>query len=292
MKKILIAVIVAVVAISSILCLTACGGNGGNGDDVSKIQTIACGLTGEEYAFAVKKGDNVLMNAVNDFFAENTAEIEAIIDKYNADGVDLDSFGKVIQTEPTGSDDELVVATNLDFAPFEYTVGNKIAGIDMEIAQLLADYLDKTLVVVHMDFDAVCLSLATLPDYDIGIAGLSITESRADIIDFSNPYFTTYQVILTKAGNTTFADCTSVEDVEAKLATLTGDAAKCGGQGGTTSQLYIEGEADMLLNGYDNLTFSPYDSAQMAVQDMLNGNINFVVVDQTTAKALVDAFNG
>ncbi len=285
MKKFLLLVLAFVLGLTC-LGMTACGGN----DD--QIKLIKIDLSSEEYAFAVKKGDTALKNQVNQFFVDEKDAVDAIFAKYTAEGVDLDSFGmEGIQTNPTGSANELVVATNLDFAPFEYTVGNKIAGIDMEIAKLLAEYLDKTLVIVHMDFEAVVSSVAELDTYDIGIAGLTITPERQDVVDFTDAYFGATQSIVVKVDDTTFDDCTKAADVEAKLATLSGDAAKCGGQKGTTSQFYIQGSADFGFAGFENLTFSPYKSAALAVTDMLNGNISFVVVDKTTANALVSSFN-
>ena len=291
MKKTLILVLAIIMAVGCVFAFAACGSKG-SGESEEAVELVNIDLSSEEYAFAVKKGDTELLNKVNEFFAAKKTEIDAIFGKYMADDVDLTAFGDAnIKTTPTGSDNELVVATNLDFAPFEYTNGTKIAGIDMEIAQLLANYLEKELVVVHMDFDAVVTSVQTLDTYDIGIAGLTITPERQEQVNFSNAYFGATQVLVVKKGDETFKDCTTAEAVEAKLATLTGDAAKCGGQIGTTSQFYIKGSEDFGFNGFSNLSFSAYSSAALAMQDMLNGKISFVVVDKTTANALVSSFN-
>lgn len=290
MKKLFVMLLALMLGATCLFGTTACGKK----DDEDKIAIVNVDLSSEEYAFAVKKGDTALKNSVNQFFVDKSAEVDAIFEKYTAEDVDIYSsnFGDAnIQTVPTGSDNELVVATNLEFAPFEYMVGNKIAGIDMEIAQLLADYLGKTLVIVHMDFDAVVESVSTLDTYDIGIAGLTITPDRMESVDFTDAYFGATQCIVVKDGDTTFADCTTAEAVESKLESLTGNAAKCGGQKATTSQFYIEGNADFGFNGFANLDFSAYKSAAQAVTDMLNGNISFVVVDKTTAQALVSNFN-
>ena len=291
MKKTLILVLAIIMAVGCVFAFAACGSKDSD-ESEEVVELVNIDLSSEEYAFAVKKGDTELLNKVNEFFAAKKTEIDAIFGKYMADDVDLTAFGDAnIKTTPTGSDNELVVATNLDFAPFEYTNGTKIAGIDMEIAQLLANYLEKELVVVHMDFDAVVTSVQTLDTYDIGIAGLTITPDRQEQVNFSNAYFGATQVLVVKKGDETFKDCTTAEAVEAKLATLTGDAAKCGGQIGTTSQFYIKGSEDFGFNGFSNLSFSAYSSAALAMQDMLNGKISFVVVDKTTANALVNSFN-
>lgn len=290
MKKFLTLLLSALLVVGACVGLTACGG-----DEVSDpvVKVINVDLSDEQYAYGVKKGDTELLNSVNQFLVDKKTEIDAIFEKYTTATPDqLSSFGSsAIQTTPTGSDNELVVATNLDFPPFEYANGNKIAGIDMEIAQLLANYLSKTLVVVHMDFNSVVTSVQTDPTYDIAMAGLTITEPRKEQVNFSDAYFGATQVIITKVGDTTFDGLTTAEEVEEKLASLTGDAAKCGGQIATTSQFYIEGNADLEFNGFANLTFSSYKSAALAIQDMLNGKIAFVVVDKTTANALVKSFN-
>ena len=287
-KKILIAVMAVVLAVGCVCAFAAC-----NKDQGIKVKVLNVDLSSEQYAFAVKKNDTALLNSVNEFFVAKKTEIDAIFAKYTAEDADLTSFGDAsIKTTPTGADNELVVATNLEFAPFEYINGNKIAGIDMEIAQLLANYLNKELVVVHMEFDAVVESVQNLDTYDIGIAGLTITEERKELVNFSNPYFGTTQVLVIKEDDETFKDCTTSEQVEAKLKTLQGDAAKCGGQIATTSQFYINGDEALGFDGYSNLKFNAYSSAALAIQDMLNGKIAFVVVDKTTAGALVKSING
>ena len=286
MKKSLIIVMVIVLAISSIALLSGC--------DEVKIKLIDVQLSNEEYAFGVKKGNTELLNSVNGFLVEKADDIQAIFDKYgNATPDELTSFGNAdIKTTPIAGADELVVATNLDFSPFEYTNGTKIAGIDMEIAQMLADYLNKTLVIVHMDFDAVVTTIQTQADYDIAIAGLSITPDRAAQLDFCSVYYNATQSIIVKEDDTTFDDCKvdgeyDADLVEAKLATLSGEGAICSGQRGTTSQYYIEGNDSFGFSGFSNLTFKGHSSAAEAVEDMKNGNIAFVVVDQTTAKNII-----
>jgi len=287
MKKVLGLIMAIVMIMGCVFALTAC-----NDTAEPVVKVIDVDLSNEQYAFAVKKGNTELLNSVNAFFEAKKDEIAAIFDKYTAKDAALDTFGKdTIKTEPTGAANELVVATNLDFSPFEYLNGNKIAGIDMEIAELLATYLNKELVIVNMDFNAVVTSVETLDTYDIGIAGLTITDERKEQVDFSVPYFGATQAIVTKIDDTTFDGLDTAEKVEAKLKELTGDAAKCGGQSGTTSQYYIQGNADMELEGFENLTFSHYKSAALAIKDMLNGKIAFVVVDKTTAGALVNSFN-
>lgn len=281
--------------LSVVTVLVACFAFSGCKNKESKIKVVPVSLSSEEYAFAIKKGDTELKNSVNTFLKEKKADIYAIFEKYTAENVNLDDSSKfgdeTIKTEPSGADNELVVATNLEFAPFEYMIGNKIAGIDMEIAKLLATYLNKSLVVVNMPFEAVVTSVSTVDTYDIGIAGLTITPERAKSVDFSDAYFGATQMLVVKEGDKTFGGLTDAKQVEEKLASLSGEAAKCGGQKGTTSQFYVEGSEDFGFNGFKNLKFSGYAGASQAVADMLNGNLAFVVVDKETANALVASYN-
>ncbi len=288
--KIMTAIMCVAVVIGVCFALVAC--NGGNDSSAKKINMVNAELSSEQYAFIFNKQKTELKAQVNGLLTEKAAEIEAIKIKYlGATAEQLNGFGTAYKTEPSNSEDEFVVATNLDFAPFEYQNGNKIAGIDIEIAALLAEALDKTLVVVHMDFEAVVNAVETQAVYDIGMAALTVTEERAKVVDFSNPYYDTTQVILTKNGNTVFDYCTTSEEVKAVLATLSGNNAKCGGQTGTTGQQFVLGNESLEFDGYSNLVFSGYDSPALAIEDMLNGNINFVIVDKAVAISLLKSFN-
>lgn len=281
--------------LSVVTVLVACFAFSGCKNKESKIKVVPVSLSSEEYAFAVKKGDTELKNSVNAFLKDKKADIDAVFAKYTAENVNLNDSSKfgddTIKTNPSGADNELVVATSLDFPPFEYMIGNKIAGIDMEIAKLLATYLNKTLVVVNMQFEAVVTSVSTIDTYDIGMAGLTITPERQKSVDFSDAYFGATQMLVVKEGDKTFDGLTDAKQVEEKLASLSGEAAKCGGQKGTTSQFYVEGSEDFGFNGFKNLKFSGYAGASQAVADMLNGNLAFVVVDKETANALVASYN-
>ena len=120
-------------------------------------------------------------------------------------------------TIPAGTYDasknQLVVATNAAFAPFEFKVGNAFAGIDMEIAKLIADTLGMELVIMDMEFDAITASLGN-NGVDIGIAGMTINASRKAVVNFSEPYYTdAYQVILAMETDTRFDACKTTDDV-------------------------------------------------------------------------------
>ncbi len=291
MKKILAALLTVATVITCAFAFTACGKKGGGATE--KIKMVDVDLSSEQYAFIVKKEDTELLNTVNGILDAKAAEIQAIMDKYlNATEDQLATFGSnSIKTSSTDSANELVVATNIDFAPFEYYNGNKIAGIDIEIAQLIADEMGKTLVVEHMDFDAVVTSVQTKDIYDIGMAALTISTDRAEMVNFTNPYFDTTQVVVVKADDTTFDACSDKDAMLQKLASLSGAAAKCGGQAGTTGQQFVKGNEALGFDGFKNLDFNGYDSPALAVQSMLDGNISFIIVDKAVAQTLLKNVN-
>lgn len=291
MKKILAALLTVATVITCAFAFTACDKKGGGATE--KIKMVDVDLSSEQYAFIVKKGDTELLNTVNGILDAKATEIQAIMDKYlNATEDQLATFGSnSIKTSATDGANELVVATNIDFAPFEYYNGNKIAGIDIEIAQLIADEMGKTLVVEHMDFDAVVTSVQNIDKYDIGMAALTISADREKMVNFTNPYFDTTQVVVVKADDTTFDACSDKDAMLQKLASLSGAAAKCGGQAGTTGQQFVKGNEALGFDGFKNLDFNGYDSPALAVQSMLDGNISFIIVDKAVAQTLLKNVN-
>ena len=291
MKKFLAALLTVATVITCAFAFTACDKKGGGATE--KIKMVDVDLSSEQYAFIVKKEDTELLNTVNGILDAKATEIQAIMDKYlNATEDQLATFGSnSIKTSSTDGANELVVATNIDFAPFEYYNGNKIAGIDIEIAQLIADEMGKTLVVEHMDFDAVVTAVQTIDKYDIGMAALTISEDRKQMVNFTKPYFDTTQVVVVKADDTTFDACTDKDAMLQKLASLSGAAAKCGGQAGTTGQQFVKGNEALEFAGFANLDFNGYDSPALAVQSMLDGNISFIIVDKAVAQTLLKNVN-
>ena len=188
------------------------------------------------------------------------------------------------------SNGTLVMATNAAFEPFEYTAGesNTYLGIDMEIAALLAKYLGKELVIQNMDFDAVCLAVGQ-QKCDIAMAGLTINEERKEYVTFSDSYYTASQKLIVPSNNTEFDKCTDAASVEAILNTKD-KSTKVGAQNGTTGLLYSEGNEDWGFAGFPVQTVG-YKNGSLAVQDLLNGNINYVIIDSAPAAFITKAIN-
>lgn len=285
MKKLLSVVL----AFACTLSLAACGGSNDSESGTNEKVTakvIEYDLTNEDYAFGVDKTQPELLEDVNTFIAKIKGDgtLEEICDRYFGDGEPK----AVESAELDASKDQLVVATNAAFEPFEYTKGDKYYGIDMEIAALLADELGKELVIQNMDFDAVCLSVGQ-QKCDIAMAGLTINTEREEYVTFSDSYYAASQKLIVPSTNTDFDDCKNADDVVAVLNELTEDTS-IGVQAGTTGQYYVEGDADWGFDGVPAKCVT-YKNGSLAVQDMLNGNIQFVIIDAAPAAAITEAIN-
>ena len=187
--------------------------------------------------------------------------------------------------------DQLVVATNAAFEPFEYTGGgdsNTYLGIDMEIAALLAKHLNKELVIQNMDFDAVCLAVGQ-QKCDIAMAGLTINEERKEHVTFSDSYYTASQKLIVPSTNTEFDKCTDAASVEAIL-NKKDKSTKIGVQNGTTGFFYCDGDEEWGFAGFPVTTVG-YKNGSLAVQDLLNGNINYVIIDSAPAAFITESIN-
>ena len=277
MKKFISLFLVVLMAAS---LLVSCG----SGEPVVKV--IEVDLTEEEYAFGVDKTQPELLEQVNAFLAEIKAngKFDEICNNYFGDGTPV----PVTSAAEDASKDQLVVATNAAFEPFEYMEGDKYLGIDMEIAAALAEYLGKELVISNMEFDAVCLSVGQ-QKCDIAMAGLTVKPDREEYVTFSDSYYNAAQKIIVPIDNTEFDACTDAASVEAILAAK--DASTViGVQNGTTGQFYVEGDADWGFNGFP-VTCTGYKNGSMAVQDLANGNIQYVIIDSAPAAAITAAIN-
>ena len=193
------------------------------------IKIIDIALTTEQYAYGVDKAQPELLASVNAIIADIKADgrLEAIFEKYAS--LEYDDEGNVIggddliegvasaDKDVNRKSEQLVVATDAAFAPYEYKKGTKFVGIDMEIAAIIADELDLELVIEDMDFDSVVTSVGK-NGVDIAMAGLSVTATRKQSVNFSDAYYEgAYQVLIVKKSNTEFDACRTKADVEAIL---------------------------------------------------------------------------
>ena len=299
MKKKMAAVCMATVM--SVSALTACGGettpaaNNGSapaaqagGETSSKLtaKVIDVDLTSEEYAFGVDKDQPELLDKTNEYIAQIMSDgtFDEICNKYFGDGTPTPVTSA---TEDPGKD-QLLVATNAAFAPFEYMEGDSYFGVDMEIAAGLAEYLGKELVIQNMDFDAVCLSVGQHKS-DIAMAGLTVKPEREEFVTFSNSYYEASQKLIVRSDNTEFDGCADGAAVEAIL-NGKDSSVSVGVQTGTTGQLYCEGDEEWEFAGFA-MTTKNYKNGSLAVLDLLNGNLDYVVIDSAPAKFITESIN-
>ena len=292
MKKFLIAALSALMVAVMAVSMAACGGTAG-------VKIIEIDLSTEQYGVAIQKGNTELAAEINDVLAqllgdgvEVDGETVTFQSLYEAE-MDALAAGEVISigdvaTSSSDREEELVVATNAEFAPFEYRVGTSFGGIDMQVAKILTEAMGKTLVIRHMAFESVLQSVQS-GESDIALAGLTIYEERAQQVDFSDPYYDTTQRIAVSADNTMFDECKTEEDVVAVLKSLEG--AKAGAAKTQTGYYYLVGEASFEFEGYSNIATSAYPTVSAAVQDLVNGTIDLVCADAVPLQAAVNAVN-
>ncbi len=177
--------------------------------------------------------------------------------------------------DDTTDNDTLVMATNAYFKPYEYYEGDKIVGIDAEIAEAIAEKLGMTLKIEDMQFDSI-LTAVQEGSVDFGMAGMTVTEERLESVNFTSSYATGIQSVIVKEDS----PITSVDDLFAD-----GAEYKAGVQLGTTGDGYCTGDL-----GKDRVV--QFSNANEAVLALIGGSVDCVVIDNEPAKALVAANEG
>lgn len=184
------------------------------------------------------------------------------------------------KTEDNNGAEKLILATSADFPPYEYIEGNGYAGIDIEIAGLIAKKLGRELAVENMNFNSIINAVET-GKADIGMAGLTVNEDRLQSVDFTDSYATGVQAIIVPENS----PIKTLDDIYAD-----GAAYKFGVQLTTTGDIYISTEIndDKTLNG----TVEQYTTGAEAVAALVAGKIDCVVIDNEPAKSFVAANKG
>ena len=167
---------------------------------------------------------------------------------------------------------KLIMSTNAAFPPYEMTTDSgEFEGIDIETAQAIADKLGLELQIDDMDFDAALLAVQQ-GKADMVMAGVTVTDERQNVMDFTDSYATGIQSIIVKEDS----DIASVDDLAGK---------KIGTQRGTTGYLYCSDDF-----GDENVV--AYDDGLTAVQMLNNGQVDCVVIDNAPAKEFIAANPG
>ena len=179
----------------------------------------------------------------------------------------------------TGSEKkQLVVATSPDFPPFESLDGSDIVGIEPKLMQAIADKLGMELVWEQVDFDSIIPGIQT-GKYDMGMAGMTVTDERKEQVNFSDSYATGVQVVIVKDDS----PITSVDDLFAD-----GASTVVGTQAGTTGFIYATSDIEDAGLG----TVKSFGKTTDAVEALKNGQVDCVILDNEPAKALVAANEG
>ena len=173
---------------------------------------------------------------------------------------------------------KLIMATNAAFPPYEYIEGNEVVGIDAEIAGAIAAKLGLEPQIDDMEFDSIIESVKG-GKADIGLAGMTVTPERQEVINFTASYATGVQVVIVTEGSA----ITSVDDLFAD-----GASTVIGVQRNTTGDLYSTWD----LEDAGLATIDRYSKGADAVQALLTGKVDCVVIDNEPAKAFVEANEG
>lgn len=176
--------------------------------------------------------------------------------------------------------EKLTMATNAYFAPYEYYDGSDIVGIDVDIAKAIADKLGMELEVVDIEFDSIITGVQT-GKYDMGMAGMTVTDERKQSVDFSDSYATGIQAVIVKEGS----EIKSADDLLAKDTSY-----KVGVQLSTTGDIYI-GD-DYKKEGKDESLITRFQTGNDAVSALASGKVDAVVIDNEPAKSYVAATKG
>lgn len=179
--------------------------------------------------------------------------------------------------EEGAKSEKLIVGTEAGFAPYEYMKGNEVVGIDMDIAKAIADEMGKELEIKNMDFDGA-LAAVQSGKVDFVAAGVSISPEREEAMDFSNEYVNSTEVIVINKENpavTPAGEELAGSDLDGKVVAV---------QQGNI--------ADIWVSNKDNCNpkeVKRYTKFAQAAEDLKNGKIDCIVMDQYPAEELVVA---
>ena len=198
-------------------------------------------------------------------------------------------------------ENKLVMATNAAFPPYEFKDGDNFAGIDVEIAQAIAKKLGMELEIVDVDFGAVLTGVAE-GKYDMGMAGITVTDTRKQTMDFSETYATGIQVIIVNDGSsiTSLDDLFNFDAETGDPVSLKNTGIRIGVQENTTGDIYSSDDVtnwgfnnlneDGSVNGEDRV--KRFKTGAEAVAALKNNQVDCVIIDNEPAKSFVAANTG
>ncbi len=190
----------------------------------------------------------------------------------------VESAGTQTAAFTTVEEGKLHMSTNAAFPPYEMTTDDGgFEGIDVEVAQAIAEKLGLELVVDDMGFDAALTAVQT-GQSDIAMAGITVTPEREEVMDFSDSYATGVQVVIVK------------EDSPIQTVDDLANADMIGCQAATTGYIYCSDTPENGGYGEDHVT--AYENGALAVMALVNGQVDAVVIDNEPAKSFVEQNEG
>lgn len=175
--------------------------------------------------------------------------------------------------------DVLIMATNAAFPPYEYKEGESFAGIDVEIAQKIAEKLGMTLEIKDVEFGTIVGGVQT-GKFSMGMAGMTVTKDRLESVNFTDSYATGVQVVIVKE-----------DSAITKLEDLKGDGSmKIGVQQDTTGDIYASDTVEK--GGYGEENVIRYKTGADAVQALKTDKVDAVIIDNEPAKSFVNSNEG
>jgi hypothetical protein len=180
-------------------------------------------------------------------------------------GMGLMACGKGANADGTAEVGKLVMSTNAEFEPYEYHDGDKVVGIDPDIAEAIANKLGLELVITDTAFDSIIPEVSS-GKADMGMAGMTVNEDRKKNVDFSDTYASSKQVIIVKNGS----DIKGANDLKNKT---------IGVQLGTTG--------DIQGSNIEGVTMERYSKGFEAVQALSQGKIDAVLIDKQPAQYFI-----
>lgn len=179
--------------------------------------------------------------------------------------------------EEGAKSEKLIVGTEAGFAPYEYMKGNEVVGIDMDIAKAIADEMGKELEIKNMDFDGA-LAAVQSGKVDFVAAGVSISPEREEAMDFSNEYVNSTEVIVVNKENpavTPAGEELAGSDLDGKVVAV---------QQGNIAGIWVSNK-----DNCNPKEVKRYTKFAQAAEDLKNGKIDCIVMDQYPAEELVAA---
>lgn len=179
--------------------------------------------------------------------------------------------------EDTDKKEKLIVGTEAGFAPYEYMTGNEVVGVDMDIAKAIADELGMELEIKNMDFDGALLAVQE-GKVDFVAAGVSVDPERDEVMDFSHEYVSSTEVVVVNKANPTVSvagDALAGTDLDGKIVAV---------QQGNIADIWVSNEENCAPE-----EIKRYTKFAQAAEDLKNGKVDCIVMDQLPAEELVAA---